>query len=167
MKTLTRLLLCAAPFYTATLPNIAAAEPLIVNMDESRIVSVSRPPGTVIVGNPSIADVTMHGEKVLVHARGYGSTNIILLDDNGNHIADYTVTVQSMPDNTVQVYKAAGAAAQYTYSCAPDCEATLHVGDNPGWFGDVAKMQTKKSGIALGQKEGETSASPEGQPPPQ
>ena len=56
-----------------------AGEPITVQLDHSRILSVARPPATVIIGNPSIADVTIQGDKVLLHARGYGMTNVIIL----------------------------------------------------------------------------------------
>jgi len=139
-----------------------AGEPLIVYTDHSRILSVARPPGTVIVGNPSIADVTIQGEQVFLHARSYGTTNVIILDDQGNQLGDYDVIVQTNNANDVYVYRA-GAAS--TYVCAPDCEATLKVGDTPGYFDGVAKQQQKRTSIAMGQKDGESSAPPDGQQP--
>lgn len=139
-----------------------AGEPLIVYTDQSRILKMARPPGTVIVGNPSIADVTIQGDQVYMHARSYGSTNILILDDQGNHLADYDVTVQSNIDNAVTVYR---AGSQFTYVCAPECEATLHVGDHGGFFSEVAKQQQKRTAIALGTKDGESPA-PDGQTAP-
>lgn len=142
----------------------AAGEPLVVYTDQSRIITVARTPGTVVVGNPSIADVTIQEDKVFLHARGYGTTNILILDDQGNHLADYDVTVQTSLDNGVTVYR---AGSQFSYVCDPDCESTLHIGDFPGYFGEIAKQQQKRTAIALGQKDGETAQAPEGQAPPQ
>lgn len=140
-----------------------AGEPLVVFTDQSRIITVARPPGTVIVGNPSIADVTIQGEQVYLHARGYGTTNILILDDQGNNLADYDVTVQSEDENGVTVYR---AGSQFSYVCAPDCEATLHVGDFTGYFSEVAKQQQKRTSIALGLKEGESTQTANGEAPP-
>lgn len=143
---------------------VLAGEPITVLTDHSKVLEMPRTPGTIIVGNPSIADVTVQDNKVFLHARGYGSTNILVLDDQGNNLADYDVTVQTGGDNNVYVFKAGLSQA---YVCSPDCEATLHIGDNVGFFNDTSKMQTKRVGIALGQKDGEAVAGPQDQQPPQ
>ncbi|MCB1377282.1 MAG: pilus assembly protein N-terminal domain-containing protein [Alphaproteobacteria bacterium] len=140
-----------------------AGEPIIAYTDHSRVLSVARPPGTVIVGNPSIADVTIQGDQVFLHAKSYGNTNILILDEAGNHLADYEVTVQTGGDTGVYVFKAGLAQ---TYVCAPECEATLRVGDYSEYFNGVAKQQQKRNSIALGAKDGESPA-PEGQNAPQ
>jgi Pilus formation protein N terminal region len=140
-----------------------AGEPVTVFTDHSRILEVTRPPGTIIVGNPSIADVTIQGTQVFLHARSYGTTNIIIMDEAGDYLADYDVTVQTGGDDNVVVFRS--SFSQQTLLCAPDCEATLHVGDDPGYFKSVASQQQKKIGIALGQKDGEN-VSPQGQAAP-
>ena len=89
-----------------------AGQPLVVKLDYTQVMTVARPPGTVIVGNPSIADVTIQGDQVYLHARSYGTTNILMLDENGGQLADLDVTVQSGADNDIQVFK---AGASYTY----------------------------------------------------
>lgn len=129
-----------------------AGEPLTVFTDNSRILSVARPPATIVVGNPSIADVTIQGTQVFLHARSYGTTNVLIMDENGAMLADYDVTVQTGGDDNVYVFKAGGS---FTSLCAPDCEATLHVGDDPNYFKMVTVQQQKKIGIAMGQKDGE------------
>jgi hypothetical protein len=134
-----------------------AGQPITIYTDHSRILRVDRAPGTVIVGNPSIADVTIQGTQVFLHARSYGTTNIIIMDDNGNQLADYDVTVQTGGSDNVFVFKA--GAVKQTYLCAPDCEATLHVGDDKDFFKDLATQQQSKVNIALGQKSGENAGS--------
>lgn len=132
----------------------ASAEPITVYTDQSRIITLPRPAGTIIVGNPSIADVTIQGQQVLLHARSFGETNVIILDEAGQHIADYEVTVQLGGSNDVAVFK---GGSRFTYVCAPDCEATLRVGDDPNYFlKAVVPQQQAKIGIAMGQKSGET-----------
>ena len=132
---------------------VKAGEPIIVFTDHSRVLSVSRPPATVIVGNPSIADVTVQGNNVLLHARSYGDTNVIILDDEGNQLADYEVTVQHGGRNNVAIFK---AGYRYSYVCAPLCEATLNVGDEKDyllkWIGPQQQFKNK---VSLGQKQGE------------
>jgi hypothetical protein len=130
-----------------------AGEPITVFTDHSRILNVDRPPGTVIVGNPSIADVTIQGNQVFLHARSYGTTNVIVMDENGNELVSYDVTVQTGGNDNVFVFKA--GAIKQTFLCAPDCESILHVGDEKDFFKELASQQQSKVNIALGQKSGE------------
>ena len=64
-----------------------AAQELIIKTDQTQLINVSGNPGAVVIGNPSIADATVHGDKVFVHGRAYGSTNLIILDQDGNQLA--------------------------------------------------------------------------------
>jgi hypothetical protein len=137
-----------------------AAQELIIKTDQTQLIDLTGNPGTVVIGNPSIADVTVHGDKIFVHGRAYGSTNLIILDQNGNQLASLDVTVQLGGVNNLAVYK---AGARYSYVCAPVCEATLQAGDSPDWFGDIAKMNGKKSGAATGKSDGDQATEPTAQ----
>ena len=137
-----------------------AGQEIIARLDHSQIFAMARVPATVVVGNPSIADVTIEGTNVFVHARAYGETNVLVLDEGGKQLADYDVVVQPGGGNGVYVFK---AGASYSYICAPDCQSTLHVGDDTAWYDAVAKQQISRNNIALGQKSGEA-AKPD-QPP--
>ncbi len=150
---------CAA--IAASAPMAKAAEELSVMSDQSQIIKLEKAPGTIVVGNPSIADVTIQGAELFVHGRAFGKTNLIILDDSGNVMAQYNVNVNSVDDNAVTVFKANPAAGmvQATFTCKVDCEAALHVGDDVTTFNNVLTMQKGKLGIAQGQKSGE-SASP-------
>ena len=70
-----------------------ATQELVIKTDQTQLISVSGTPGTVVIGNPSIADVTVHGNKLFVHGRAYGSTNLIILDENGNQLSALDITV--------------------------------------------------------------------------
>lgn len=135
-------------------PSLAAQE-LIIKTDQTQLLNVSGAPGAVVIGNPSIADATVHGNKIFVHGRAFGSTNLIILDQNGNQLVSLDITVQLGGENNVALYK---AGARFTYVCAPLCEATLQSGDQVDWFGDIAKMDSKKSGAATGKTSEDTAA---------
>lgn len=138
---------------------VAAAQPLIVYTDQSKIIEVSRSPGVVVVGNPSIADASIQGNKVFLHGRGYGTTNVIILDEQGAQLADFLIDVQLGAPNTVSLFK---AGALQSYTCVEDCESIMHVGDNPVYFKDVVLDRNKdKINLATGQKSAEAN-----QPPP-
>ena len=92
----------------------------------------------------------------MLHARSFGETNIIVLDEQGNQLADYEVTVQLGGNNNVAVFK---AGYRYSYVCAPDCESTLHVGDDKEYFLKwIVHEQQAKIKIAMGQKSGENAS---------
>lgn len=154
---LTSSALALAFLYT---PASLAAQELIIKTDQTQLISVSGTPGAVVIGNPSIADATVHGNKLFVHGRAYGSTNLIILDENGNQLSALDITVMLGGQNNLQIYK---AGARYSYVCAPDCQATLQSGDTPDWFGDISKMDSKKSGAATGKASTEQEAPPAAQ----
>lgn len=132
-----------------------AAQELIIKTDQTQLISISGNPGAIVIGNPSIADATVHGNKLFVHGRAYGSTNLIILDENGNQISALDITVMLGGENNLQIYK---AGARYSYVCAPDCEGTLQSGDSADFFGDISKMDAKKTGAATGKTSSEAEA---------
>src|SRR6201747_2236885 len=91
--------------FVATLFGLAALSPASVWADEAnapisvkvnmaRILRISAPAATVIVGNPGVADVTIQDPQTLVlTGKSYGETNLIVLDAKGNPIADTLVEV--------------------------------------------------------------------------
>ena len=102
----------------------------------------------MVVGNPSIADVTVQGNRVVLMGRNYGVTNLIILDRQGNQLAALDVTVQITDKNAVQVFKAGG---RMTLACAPMCEQTLQVGDEATKvFDPLTRQMQTKSDIASG-----------------
>ena len=82
-----------------SMPLAQAKEELTVSADHSQIVRMERAPGTIVVGNPSIADVTIQGNQLFIHGRGFGKTNVIVLDEAGNPLAEYAVNVQLEDDD--------------------------------------------------------------------
>lgn len=138
-------LFALAAAYTAP---AQAATDIVVNNDQAKMVSITGEPGTIVVGNPNIADVTMKGSSIFVHGRNYGSTNIIVLDKEGNQLANLDVTVMLGGNHNINVFKAAN---KWSYACAPICESTLQVGDRADYFQDVVANQNKtKGGLAVG-----------------
>ena len=102
---------------------------LVILSDHMRRVRLDRPAGTILVGNPLIADVTVLGNDTLfVSARSIGSTNIIVLDKQGNEIDTYEVFVRE--PRTKRVVLNNGGAIE-NYQCAPHCERALTQSDSP------------------------------------
>lgn len=102
---------------------------LVILNDHMRRVRLPRPAGTILVGNPIIADVTVLGnDTMFVSARTIGSTNIIALDKAGNEIVTYEVFVRE-PRTKRVVLRNGGDIANY--QCAPNCERALTQSDAP------------------------------------
>lgn len=154
---LTALLWCNVP--------ASAMEQMTIYTDQSQIITVDRSPGTVVVGNPSIADVTIQGNQLFVHGRVFGKTNIIVLDENGSQLAEYAVNVAVEDDYSAVVFK--GGSFKETYSCKTDCESSLHIGDSTDYYKLISQQQKDKLGLGQGQKAGENGDSSSQAPPAQ
>jgi Flp pilus assembly secretin CpaC len=119
--------LLVAGLGAAPLAALAADEPISVIIDRAKVMRISRPADTVIIGNPAIADATIQDNRTLIiTGRTYGTTNLIVLDSSGQAIADDVLTVTASDDDVVTVFK---RASRVTLSCTPDCSPTLTIGD--------------------------------------
>jgi hypothetical protein len=117
------------------LTTAAAADDLVVKYDQSQLLRVPRAVTSIIIGNPSIADVTVQSPNLLViTGRTFGITNVIALDSDRNVIQDQRVVV--VRDGTSQVSLYRGAKRE-TYNCAPACNPSLMAGDDAKYFGEV------------------------------
>ena len=140
-------------------PLAQAGEVISVQTDHTTLIEIPGNPGTVVVGNPSIADATVHGNKLFVHGRAYGSTNIIVLDQSGAQVANLEITTKVGGSDNVAVFRWGQRAS---YVCAPLCELAMQVGDEPMTItDDVIKLNGKKAALAKGE-----AAAPAAAPPP-
>ena len=112
-------------------PHVALAdtnEPISVKVNMARILRISAPAATVIIGNPGVADVTIQDPQTLVlTGKSYGTTNLIILDSAGNPVADTMVSVVQPTGDTITVYN---GQARTTLSCNPICQQTITLGDD-------------------------------------
>jgi Flp pilus assembly secretin CpaC len=122
-----------------------AASQLTVIADRAKIVRIAGEISSIVVGNPAFADVSVQKKFIIVHGRNFGQTNILVLDDEGNALADLEVTIVKGPDRNVSVYRAGQKAS---YACAPKCESTLQVGDSEGYFKVVNESISTKMNLA-------------------
>lgn len=99
----------------------AIPEPGIrVVLNQARIVKLSQPAATVIIGNPEIADATVRDSRTLVlTGRGFGQTNLVILDAGGNPILDERIAVSRENGAALRIYRQANIE---TLSCEPYCE---------------------------------------------
>jgi Flp pilus assembly secretin CpaC len=101
----------------------AQAEPGIeVTMNQAKIVKLAGAADTIVIGNPAIADAAVQDANTLVlTGKGFGITNIVVLDRDGTAIVDEQVTVVRQTAGSVRIYRRANIQ---TLSCTPYCEGS-------------------------------------------
>lgn len=127
---------------------VAAAEgdPISVKVNMARILRINSPAATVIIGNPGVADVTIQDPQTLVlTGKSYGQTNLIVLDNGGNPIADTLVEVIQAQADMVTVYN---GAARQTLVCSPVCQPTIMLGDDTGFTSNSVSSSSIVAGAA-------------------
>ena len=144
----------AAPLLICVLASPAASAPqeIVLVSDQSQLVKLAEPPSTVVVGNPAVADVTTDGSLLLFHPRGFGLTNVLVLDADGKRLGDYLVRVIFEDSYSVSMYSPDG---RKTYSCRRDCEPMMRIGDSNAFFSNYNQQASQKNGLASTQASGE------------
>ncbi len=144
-------LVVAATAHVALAP-AAGAEDLVVKYDQSQLLRLPRPVSEIIIGNPSIADVTVQSTNLLVvTGKTFGITNVIALDADRNVIQDQRVVVVRDQGRLVSIYK---GTQRETYSCAPSCNPALIAGDDPKYFGNIRQGFEAKTKFSDTQADG-------------
>jgi Flp pilus assembly secretin CpaC len=111
----------------------AAEAPLGIVLDQATLMKLPEKVSTIVVGNPAIADVAVQsGGLVVVTGKGYGTTNLIVLDRAGAVLMERQLVVRAASSGTIAVYR---GAERETYSCTPDCERRITLGDSANYFG--------------------------------
>ena len=145
-----RALLCFALVSGFGLSAAAAAptDVLKITLDQAQVAKVPTGTTTLVVGNPTIADVTMlkGGVGMVVTGKGYGQTNLVALDAQGNILDEKQIQV--IPTRNVLVVQRGDARASYT--CNPWCMPTVQLGDEDKTFSAAASQITAHSGLAKG-----------------
>jgi hypothetical protein len=150
------LLVVAALAVGGTSHGNAADSSINVLIDQASLVKLDRPAAEIVVGNPSIADVSVQSGKVLVlTGKSFGETNLIVLDGDGKAIISRRLIVSEPRVGFVTVYR---GISRQTVHCAPYCTPPLVIGDNPDYFDSIAKEIKSKQSIGQASAEGERQA---------
>lgn len=99
-----------------------------VELNKTEVVRLPGAAASIIIGNPKIADVTVQSsDLIFVVGRGFGETNLIILDAQGNTMinADLQV-VNTLSNQGVRLYN---GKQRETYSCIPFCGPSPVLGD--------------------------------------
>jgi len=106
--------------------NAATAAEIAVQINQAKIIKLTRAADTIIIGNPQIADASVQDATTLVlTGKGFGSTNLVVLDGSGAPIVDEQIYVSRDERATVRMYR---RATIETLSCTPKCEPATATG---------------------------------------
>lgn len=100
----------------------AADTGIQVVMNQAKIVKLARPADTIVIGNPAIADASVQDSStVVLTGKGFGVTNLVIMDAEGAPIVDEQVYVTRQDSRSVRIYR---RAEVQTLSCTPLCESS-------------------------------------------
>ncbi|MFT3978727.1 MAG: pilus assembly protein N-terminal domain-containing protein [Sphingomonas bacterium] len=129
-------------------PQSTALESVVVLVDHAKVVRLPERAQTVIVGNPAIADVAVQRNGVMVvTGKSFGVTNLIALDAAGSLLAESLVRVSAASDSVLTVQR---GMDRESYSCTPECQPSIQLGDAQKYFGDVGTQASNRNALATG-----------------
>ena len=121
-----RLIAALASTVLLVAPAIGTAQSasLNVEIDQAQRVQLRGPAGSVIVGNPAIADVTVVDSNTLyITGKGYGVTEIVAVDAIGRTVFQSQVVVtDGAGAGRVRVWRAGQATEM---ACAASCSPSV------------------------------------------
>lgn len=120
-----------------------------VAIDHAALFTLPPETQVLIIGNPSIADVTRPakaGNLAVITGKAFGQTNILLTDSEGRLLSAASIRVEQVGAPLVTVQR--GAESRETYSCTPVCAPTLSLGDSPGAFQATGVQMQQRQSLA-------------------
>jgi len=116
-----RTLIAGALLAAGSAAAFAGSSTIDVEINQAKILKLSRPADTVVVGNPQIADASVQDSSTIVlTGKGFGQTNLVVLAEDGSPIVDQQISVSRSESSTVRIYR---RAEIQTLFCAPYCES--------------------------------------------
>jgi Flp pilus assembly secretin CpaC len=105
----------------------ASARDIRVALDQAFPIRLAEPAEGVAVGNPAIAGVSVQNDQFLfVTGRSYGSTNLVVVGENGRVL--YSGRIVVSPDETDVVMVTRGVETA-RLECTPLCRPRPDIGD--------------------------------------
>ncbi|KZL21983.1 hypothetical protein PsAD2_00008 [Pseudovibrio axinellae] len=114
--------------------------------DQAKVFRLDEPAETIILGNPSIADVTVHDRlTIVITGKSYGRTNLVIFNDASELVVEETITVTADMADYVAVQR---NNSRFSYSCNPDCHEALRLGDDVGKLDEIASSISLRNELA-------------------
>jgi Flp pilus assembly secretin CpaC len=148
MRVLRPLVAAAAALFMFAAP--ASARDVRVALDQAFPIRLSEPAEGVAIGNPSIAGVTVQNDMFLfVTGRSYGSTNLVVVGQNGRVL--YSGRVVVTPDETDVVMVTRGNETA-RLECTPLCRPRPDIGDGEASQSVNEQITSRASAAAAGRR---------------
>ncbi len=107
----------------------AMADGLNLNWREARVVKLAKPATSIVVGDPTVADVTLDTpDTMIIFGKTPGSTNLLVLSNSQELLLDWPIVVSPVSARHVTVLNAAGgdAPTEVLYACGTErCSRVL------------------------------------------
>ncbi|MFN3816675.1 pilus assembly protein N-terminal domain-containing protein [Brevundimonas sp.] len=122
--------LSAALLVAAAFPALAQSRGMDVEIDRAQRIQLRGAASSVIVANPAVADVTVVDASTLyVTGRGYGSTEVVVVDAIGRTLFQSVVNVTApAASGHVRMWRG-GVATEM--SCTTGCAPSQHQAPAP------------------------------------
>jgi len=139
-------------FLAALGPRAGFAEPrspIDVTLDQAKIIELPPATATIVLGNPTFADVTpVKGSDSLyvVTAHGFGETNLIAISRDGQVLAEHEFRVLR-PKRLLVLQK---GDSRVSLACNPDCMPTVQLGDDIEHFKKAGDQITSRNQLGQG-----------------
>jgi Flp pilus assembly secretin CpaC len=101
----------------------AMADGLNINWREARIIKLAKPATSVVIGDPTVADVTLETPTtVVVFGKTPGETNLLVMSKDQELLLDWPVVVSPVTERHVTVLNAGSAEApvEVLYACGTE-----------------------------------------------
>lgn len=123
---------------------------LDIRLDFAHILSLDTAASTVAVGNTGIVQASLSDDQTIVlTGQAPGTTNLIILDAQGDEIYNTLVRVVASGAYLVTVYR---GGVRETYSCGARCTPTPSIGDDSEFFSNaVTQIQTRQGLAGAGE----------------
>jgi hypothetical protein len=131
---------------TALCGPVASAADIDILLDQAQLVKLPDRIATIVLGNPLIADISVQpGNVMVVTGKGYGQTNLIALDRAGAVLMEKSVEVRAAEAGVIVVYR---GIERESYSCTPNCDPRITLGDSNRFFQPTISQTTVRNGMA-------------------
>jgi hypothetical protein len=132
-------------------PRPAPAADVAVVLDQAKLIKLPEKVATIVIGNPLIADATLQpGGLMVLTGKGFGTTNLIVLDRAGAVLLEKSIEVQGPREHLVVLYR---GIDRETYSCTPSCEPRITLGDSNAFFNRTITQSATRNAQAQAASE--------------
>jgi hypothetical protein len=137
----------ASPAHAGTCDH-NSGDVILVCVDQAKVIELPAAATTIVVGNPTFADVTLlkNTKSMVITGKGFGQTNLIAIDAAGSIIDKRQIRV--VPVATMLVLQKGDSRTSYSCNPGSGCMPTFQLGDDNDYFNKTGTQITLHNGQA-------------------